>query len=155
RPPGRRCPACAAAGRPNRPPRARSGRRRGRRRGCRPVTRATQGRLRALIALLALAGAAQASALPHEAAVPGGIAIVRLGNGAERAQAWFGEKRVAVGRDGQGWVALVGLPLALEPGTHALRAVSDGNRRDEVEFHPSWHECLGWLKRHGCDTGPW
>ncbi len=30
-----------------------------------------------------------------------------------------------------------------------------GNRRDEVEFHPSWHECLGWLKRHGCDTGPW
>jgi putative acyl-CoA dehydrogenase len=30
-----------------------------------------------------------------------------------------------------------------------------GNRLDEVEFHPSWHECLGWLKRHGCDTGPW
>ena len=30
-----------------------------------------------------------------------------------------------------------------------------GNRRDEVEFHPSWHECLGWLKRNGCDTGPW
>ena len=30
-----------------------------------------------------------------------------------------------------------------------------GNRRDEVEFHPSWHACLGWLKRHGCDTGPW
>jgi hypothetical protein len=30
-----------------------------------------------------------------------------------------------------------------------------GNRRDEVDFHPSWHECLGWLKRHGCDTGPW
>jgi len=30
-----------------------------------------------------------------------------------------------------------------------------GNRRDEVEFHPSWHECLSWLKRHGCDTGPW
>lgn len=90
------------------------------------MTRATQGRLRALIALLALAGAAQASALPHEAAVPGGIAIVRLGNGAERPQAWFGEKHVAVVRDGQGWVALVGLPLALEPGTHALRAVSNG-----------------------------
>lgn len=30
-----------------------------------------------------------------------------------------------------------------------------GNRCDEVEFHPSWHACLGWLKRHGCDTGPW
>ncbi len=32
---------------------------------------------------------------------------------------------------------------------------SFGNRCDEVEFHPSWHACLGWLKRHGCDTGPW
>ena len=30
-----------------------------------------------------------------------------------------------------------------------------GNRRDEVEFHPSWHECLTWLKRNGCDSGPW
>ncbi len=30
-----------------------------------------------------------------------------------------------------------------------------GFRRDEVEFHPAWHECLGWLKTQGCDTGPW
>ncbi|MBI3146897.1 MAG: isovaleryl-CoA dehydrogenase [Betaproteobacteria bacterium] len=30
-----------------------------------------------------------------------------------------------------------------------------GRRRDEVEFHPAWHECLGWLKARGCDTGPW
>ncbi len=30
-----------------------------------------------------------------------------------------------------------------------------GNRRDEVEFHPSWHACLSWLKGNGCDTGPW
>jgi putative acyl-CoA dehydrogenase len=30
-----------------------------------------------------------------------------------------------------------------------------GNRRDEVEFHPSWHACLTWLKGNGCDTGPW
>jgi putative acyl-CoA dehydrogenase len=30
-----------------------------------------------------------------------------------------------------------------------------GNRRDEVEFHPSWHACLDWLKRNGCAAGPW
>jgi hypothetical protein len=90
------------------------------------VTRATQGCLRALIALLALAGAAQASSLPREVAVPGGIVLARLGNGAERPQAWFGDRRVAVVRDRAGWVALVGLPLALEPGAHALRVVSDG-----------------------------
>jgi putative acyl-CoA dehydrogenase len=30
-----------------------------------------------------------------------------------------------------------------------------GHRCDEVEFHPAWHECLAYLKGHGCDTGPW
>ena len=94
------------------------------------MTCATQGCLRALIALLALAGAAQASALPREAAVPGGLALVQLGNGAVRPQAWFGEKRVAVVRDGKGWVALVGLPLSLEPGVHPLRVASAGSSEE-------------------------
>ncbi|MBM3391282.1 MAG: M23 family metallopeptidase [Betaproteobacteria bacterium] len=81
------------------------------------------------LAFLALGflAALPAHALPREAAVPGGVALVRLGNGSERPQAWFGEKRVAVLRDGQGWVALVGLPLALEPGEHALRVQAGGS----------------------------
>jgi murein DD-endopeptidase MepM/ murein hydrolase activator NlpD len=80
------------------------------------------------LALLAASGAAVA--LPQEAAVPGGIALVRLGNGAERPQAWFGEKRVAVVRDGKVWVALVGLPLALAPGEHALRVAYAGGAEE-------------------------
>jgi putative acyl-CoA dehydrogenase len=24
-----------------------------------------------------------------------------------------------------------------------------------VEFHPAWHELLGYMKRHGLDSGPW
>jgi len=75
---------------------------------------------------LGFLAALTAHALPQESAVPGGLALVRLGSGAERPQAWFGEKRVAVVRDGQGWVALVGLPLALEPGAHALRVLAAG-----------------------------
>lgn len=80
------------------------------------------------LACLALGflAALPAHALPREAAVPGGLALVRLGNGAERPQAWFGDKRTAVLREGGGWVALVGLPLALEPGEHALRVLSGG-----------------------------
>jgi putative acyl-CoA dehydrogenase len=31
----------------------------------------------------------------------------------------------------------------------------NGHRRDEFDFHPSWHECMSWLKRHGVDTGAW
>ncbi len=80
---------------------------------------------------LGFLAALPAYALPRQDAVPGGIALVRLGNGAERPQAWFGEKRVAVLRDARGWVALVGLPLALDPGEHALRVAgaSAGERK--------------------------
>ncbi len=82
--------------------------------------------LRLACLALGFLAALTAHALPQESAVPGGLALVRLGSGAERPQAWFGEKRVAVVRDGQGWVALVGLPLALEPGAHALRVLAAG-----------------------------
>ena len=30
-----------------------------------------------------------------------------------------------------------------------------GNRRDEVEFHPSYHELMAYLKRHGASSEPW
>ncbi len=76
--------------------------------------------------VLGFLAALPAHALPQEAAVPGGIILVRLGNGTERPQARFGEKRIAVLRDRRGWVALVGLPLGLEPGTHALHIASSG-----------------------------
>lgn len=83
--------------------------------------------LRLACLALGFLAALSAHALPQEAAVPGGIALVRLGSGAERPQAWFGDRRVAVVRSGRGWVALVGLPLALEPGAHVLRVLAAGN----------------------------
>lgn len=30
-----------------------------------------------------------------------------------------------------------------------------GQRRDEVEFHPAYHELMAYLKRHGASSGPW
>lgn len=78
--------------------------------------------------------------------------------------------REAVGRDGAAWAhgwltergAEVGSAVWIEHGRLAnsyppTPRIFDayGNRLDEVEFHPSWHECLSWLKSHGCDTGPW
>ena len=30
-----------------------------------------------------------------------------------------------------------------------------GHRRDEFDFHPTWHDCMRWLKGHGVDTGAW
>ncbi len=78
------------------------------------------------IALGWLAVLPAAHALPREAVVPGGIALVRLGEAAQAPKVWFQEKRVAVLRDGRGWVALVGLPLRLAPGAHELRVVAHG-----------------------------
>ncbi|MBS0338054.1 MAG: isovaleryl-CoA dehydrogenase [Proteobacteria bacterium] len=30
-----------------------------------------------------------------------------------------------------------------------------GHRRDEVDFHPAYHELMAYLKRHGASGGPW
>ncbi|MEW6690193.1 MAG: isovaleryl-CoA dehydrogenase [Pseudomonadota bacterium] len=30
-----------------------------------------------------------------------------------------------------------------------------GHRRDEVEFHPSYHQLMAYLKRNGASAGPW
>jgi len=32
---------------------------------------------------------------------------------------------------------------------------SAGRRRDQVEFHPAYHELMAYLKRHGVSAGPW
>ncbi len=32
---------------------------------------------------------------------------------------------------------------------------STGHRRDEVEFHPAYHQLMAYLKRHGGSGGPW
>ncbi len=84
-----------------------------------------------LISCLSLFSIAATSAgtLPREASVPGGIAIAALGTAQSAPQAWFGERRVAVARQGKGWAALIGLPLSLEPGMHDLRVTyADGTQ---------------------------
>lgn len=75
-----------------------------------------------LAAALLLAGtAATAQPLPRAEPVPGGIAHVRIAAGAEAApRAFFRNQRVLVVRDGDAWIAIVGLPLELAPGEHEL-----------------------------------
>ncbi|MBI4755982.1 MAG: peptidoglycan DD-metalloendopeptidase family protein [Betaproteobacteria bacterium] len=84
--------------------------------------------LRRAGAVLALLAAGLAVAGPRELAVPGGVAFVRLGE-ADPAladlvpppRAWFGERPLLVTRRGNAWFALVGLPLHITPGQHAIR----------------------------------
>jgi murein DD-endopeptidase MepM/ murein hydrolase activator NlpD len=75
----------------------------------------------ALLCLLVVSLPLPAATLPQAAAVPGGVAIINLGSGAQPPQAYYQDKRVLVRRDGDHWQALVGIPLAATPGTHELR----------------------------------
>ena len=68
-------------------------------------------------------GLAHAS-LPLSSNVPGGVAIIPLGDvstGAGTPQTWFGDQPVLVTSDHGLWYAVVGLPLDMTPGSHELR----------------------------------
>jgi len=66
--------------------------------------------------------------LPLTAPVPGGVAIVCVGQAPSPApHVVFDGQRVLVARVGDVWHAVVGLPLALRPGAHEL-SVLDGER---------------------------
>lgn len=67
--------------------------------------------------------------------VPGGVAVVPLGQGAEPPRAWFQDKPVLVlNEDGQRWIAVVGVPLAIKPGKQSLVAEVPGQGRQRIGF---------------------
>ena len=92
-------------------------------------------RLRTTIAILLLVLASSASALPREARVPGGIALLplHLPSSAPAPKATFAGQAVLVTHAEGQWLALVGLPLDLPPGDHALHYATD-NGAHEIHF---------------------
>ncbi len=87
-----------------------------------------------LAALFSLTSLVHAGALPREAAVPGGIAIVPLGQSNDKPEAWYRNGKVMVKHLDDSWVALVGLPLTTEPGKHLLRVVANGGQTQTIYF---------------------
>ncbi len=78
--------------------------------------------------------------------------------------------REALRREGAGWADEELVALGAELGSTewirrgelanrnppTLRIFGrDGGRLDRFEFHPAWHECLSWLKRHGLAGSAW
>jgi murein DD-endopeptidase MepM/ murein hydrolase activator NlpD len=84
-------------------------------------------------AVSALAPLAFGAALPRESRVPGGIALVTLPAEQTPPAASVNGKRVAVVKDANRWVAIVGIPLDLQPGEHKL-TVDTGEGSMEVPF---------------------
>ena len=75
------------------------------------------------------------ASLPKSSNVPGGVALVALGKvsaKSDKPQAWLGEQAVLVTADKKKWVAVVGLPLDIQPGTHKLNVIIG----DEMKVQP-------------------
>lgn len=66
--------------------------------------------------------------------VPGGVAVISLGDGEQRPTASYQDKPVMVLREeGQAWIAVVGIPLSAKPGAQQLQ-VQDGGQARQLAF---------------------
>ena len=75
-----------------------------------------------LFVLTLLTPLGAAAALPNQLTVPGGIALVPLRGGEEeRPRAQFDGKEVMVVRQGERWLAVVGIPLSRKPGEITIK----------------------------------
>ena len=85
---------------------------------------------RFLCAFLCLVSfAASTATLPRESRVPGGIALVEIPDTERPLRVMFGDHQVAVLRNEDAWVAVVGVPLATKPGSHSIDVYSASGKR--------------------------
>lgn len=90
--------------------------------------------LKLLLLALALPVMAWANPFPKVEPVPGGIALIPLEDrGGSPPTVHYNDRRVLVTRDQDAWVAVVGIPLTAQPGTHTLAISRDGK---SPERHP-------------------
>ncbi|MCK5639443.1 MAG: peptidoglycan DD-metalloendopeptidase family protein [Gammaproteobacteria bacterium] len=100
------------------------------------------------VALLLWLPAVCADSLPKANSVPGGIAIVSLGENTQpgknqkaRPEAYYQDRRVMIlSTEGQ-WQAVVGIPLGAKPGTHTLKVTeATTNRQLSFEINAKEYE---------------
>ncbi|MFA7388732.1 MAG: peptidoglycan DD-metalloendopeptidase family protein [Thiohalobacteraceae bacterium] len=90
--------------------------------------------LRTALLLLISVLPAWALALPRAEPVPGGVAVIALGEAAQAPRAHYAGKRVLVMQDEGQWYAVVGLPLATTPGSHDLEVERGDGDRERIRF---------------------
>ncbi len=71
--------------------------------------------------------------------------------GAADGEAWLTERGTELGS-----AEMIALGVQANRNPPTLKLFDNaGRRRDEVEFHPAYHELMAYLKRHGVSAGPW
>lgn len=94
---------------------------------------------RLLPAILLFCAVPAALALPRGQSVPGGVALVPV-PGTERPSVTFNNRPVMVVRDGDRWMAVVGIPLDAKPGTETLEVDSGKGDASKVRFRVRGHK---------------
>jgi murein DD-endopeptidase MepM/ murein hydrolase activator NlpD len=91
--------------------------------------------LLSLITILCLmfSTAALATVLPQQAVVPGGVAIIDLGEGPTKPTVFYRDHRVLVKNINNRWKAVVGISLYTEPGEEQLR-IQRGEQTQTLTF---------------------
>lgn len=88
-----------------------------------------------LMLLLAVFSATpHAATLPRSEPVPGGIAVIPLGDAATAPHAYFNDQRVMVVKDERGWTAVVGIPLDSKPGDYVLKVDDAHASEHQITF---------------------
>jgi murein DD-endopeptidase MepM/ murein hydrolase activator NlpD len=79
---------------------------------------------------------AWAATIPRTSAVPGGVARIRIGASEQPPRVRLRGERVLVLREGDEWVAFVGIALATKPGSKVqVQAEHAGGRYEQFEIH--------------------
>jgi murein DD-endopeptidase MepM/ murein hydrolase activator NlpD len=86
------------------------------------------------VTLLLLSHATWAAVLPDNSPVPGGVAIVKLTSAQAPLRAFFRQQRVMLQKTGQGWFAVIGLPLSLKPGEYRVTYTTSDKQQHETGF---------------------
>jgi murein DD-endopeptidase MepM/ murein hydrolase activator NlpD len=87
-----------------------------------------------ILLLLLIPITAWSTKFPVQLAVPGGVALIPLGESSLPApKAYFNKRRVLVMEQENHWLALVGIPLGTKPGTHHI-SLNPRNKNIQTRF---------------------
>jgi murein DD-endopeptidase MepM/ murein hydrolase activator NlpD len=84
---------------------------------------------------LATAMPALAQSLPRAEPVPGGVAVVSVGNGDQRPDVFYQGRKVMVVKEKRDWVAVVGIPLSAKSGKQKLKIRDTRSAQRTVSFN--------------------
>jgi murein DD-endopeptidase MepM/ murein hydrolase activator NlpD len=94
------------------------------------MTGKVHNRLSAVFLAIFLLVSTPASAIPEQALVPGGIAIIDLDSHTPETRITFDNRKTTVFRHENNWYALAGIPLSAKPGTYQFQIKQqDGSTR--------------------------